>query len=393
MKQAEFEQKLANDYSPQMVDTLQLMLGVYGGALAAVWRPPVRYPQLATGLERITGLTAARVVWMTQLHTPLEIVRLVIYDTRQLHAVLSIGKAVLDSPIGADMRTALLTPNVPAGEVDWHELLPQLGSMAADLIRLQEEFVPARDRPPAPDDEEPADDLIVEEEPAEEEEQEDEEEEDEDETDESRRPIPSGVELRQLREELEALLTRELKAGPVWIPDRRGPFLRRTFNELELSALRLLLTHVPTLGTLLAHPLPLALQELSGFQPAGRLADITQRLNALKPAQPIHLTLTDTITLYQALQGGALLLFSATARYLTEALRRRLRGFSETDDERRAAAGRLLLLLDDATTNQRFRQAFAPLLKSFVAAADRAYPHATALRQAREEVAALVALR
>lgn len=185
------------------------------------------------------------------------------------------------------------------------------------------------------------------------------------------------------------------REGPAAAPaaDRRGPFLRRTFTDDELAALRLLLTYVPTFATLLPQqPFALAMRSLSALH-APQVADLLQRLRAIKPGQPLHFTLADSLTLLQTLQSGALMLLRASSGDLVRALRRHADDPDEPDEDLRRERGRVLFLLADGATRTQFRAVFTPLLKTFSAAVDRTYPHHPALTKARTELAALAAVR
>ncbi|MBC7449161.1 MAG: hypothetical protein H7330_14005 [Hymenobacteraceae bacterium] len=177
-------------------------------------------------------------------------------------------------------------------------------------------------------------------------------------------------------------------------PTPRGPFLRRTFTDAELAALRLLLTYVPTLTTLLpGQSFARAMHGLSALQPPVRVADLLQRLRVIKPGQPLHFALPDCLTLFQTLQSGALLLLRASSGELVRALRRHADDPHDPDEDLRIERGRLLFLLADSNTRTQFRDVFAPLLKSFSAAIDRTYPYAPELAKARAELADLASVR
>lgn len=208
------------------------------------------------------------------------------------------------------------------------------------------------------------------------------------------RALPIVEKLPNKNKEPEKPLLKPLSAAALAPPARRGPFLRRSFTEAELSAVRLLFTYVPDLAHLLpAYPLALAMQSLSGFEPPERLVDARRRLQDLKPNQPLHLTLEEALVFVQALHAGALLLLPDTVERVGRQLRKRLAEGETLDEDCRADCSRLLFLLTDADTNQRFRAAFRPLLKTFMTAVERTYPHAPEPTQARAEVAELVALR
>lgn len=187
----------------------------------------------------------------------------------------------------------------------------------------------------------------------------------------------------------------QVQATPAAAPatDRRGPFLRRTFTDDELAALRLLLTYVPTFATLLPQqPFALAMRSLSALH-APQVADLLQRLRAVKSGQPLHFTLADSLTLLQTLQSGALMLLRASSGDLVRALRRHADDPDEPNEDLRRERGRVLFLLGDGATRTQFRAVFTPLLKTFSAAVDRTYPHHPALTKARTELAALAAVR
>lgn len=196
-----------------------------------------------------------------------------------------------------------------------------------------------------------------------------------------------------LREQVPARGAHASSATPT-VPERRGPFLRRTFTDAELAALRLLLTYVPTLATLLpGHPFALAMNTLSALQPPAHVAELLQRLRAIKPGQALHFTLADSLSLFQTLQCGALLLLRVSSSDLVRALRRHADDPNDPDEDLRTERGRLLFLLTNDLTRSQFRATFGPLLKSFIAAVDRTYPHNPALTQARTELADLAAVR
>lgn len=393
----EFIQQLCEKYGEAKTAEFTLIVQTLSSVLIGLWLPPVQYPGLHKLMAERFLLTRDRLHEISDYRKPQEVVRFMTFCSRQMYVMLVLADLLFDSPAATGWRKEVFG-NKPNRE-HLLQLANRVRSRARSLMSAWEKYEPKPDEPAdpeladAPADEqvaaapdaapepetdaapdEPADDAPLD--PNEDE------------------GVPSGQELRELRRELETLISQELVTGATWQPDRRGPFLRRNFSELELAALRLLLTYVPDLGPLLPdYPLALAMQSLSGLQPAPRLADIRQRLQDLKPQQPIHLSIHDTISLLQTIHAGALLLLPSTLERLTRLLRRQLDRGPDLDETTREQCSRLLLLLTDADTYTRFRKVFGPLTQSFAKAVDQTFPHNPDITAARTEIAELAALR
>lgn len=337
-------------------------------------------------LKRRTGLNPSVLARLQEVKTGADLANLWDDGLPRYYYALLVGRLVLESPLRPLFRTLLSTSPDAAGQLD--NLADRAVHFTRGTAPITERWLIGERGAAGPDDPLPED-------PA------------------KRAELAGWVARRadleayfqraapeleragiQLLKSLPPDLLPALRPAPAPVPEPRGPFLRRTFVDAELAALRLLLTYVPTLTTLLpGQPFAQAMHALSALQPPTRVADLLQRLRVIKPGQALHFSLADCLTLLQTLQSGALLLLRASSGELVRTLRRHADDPDDPDEDLRIERGRLLFLLADDTTRTQFRATFGPLLKSFTAAVDRTYPYAPELTKARAELADLAAVR
>lgn len=378
-------------------------IGLAAFACECVLSIPEGY-RLREEVDACTQLTSAKLLKVSNFNSPEGMVELRHHHLSDLYFVLVLGSCVLRSPFNRTLRV-VTSDGTPTGNRQYNEIQAETLAFADGLLPVLERWLQDQVPPPLPVLPNEGENVPIGTEMP---------------------PFPAEMTWAERRARLTLLFQRgeaeitsfvtstlpaltkpakataksskprpaDLLAAEVPTPARRGPFLRRAFTEGELSAVRLLLTYVPDLARLLPnYPLALALQTLSSYQPPARLTALRTALQPLKPNQPLHLTLDESLTLVQTLHAGALLLLPDTVERVSRQLRKRLAEGEALSDECRTDCSRLLLLFTDAATSQNFRATFGPLLKSFLAAVDRTYPHAAEPKQARAEVAELVALR
>ena len=361
------------------------VLGICVAACQLLWQIAAKQP-VVLELRRRTGLNPRALATLKAVETPEAFANLWTDQLPDYYYALLVGRLILESPM-RPMLLALLKAD-PNEEPQLDKLLTSVTDMVRATSPMTERWLvgqfSAGPNDPLPDD------------PA-------------------ARAALAGWVVR--RSELEAYFgsvapefarvnalnlhhMRQVAAATIGgvaasaVPERRGPFLRRTFTDDELAALRLLLTYVPSLTRLLpGQPFARVMHSLSALQPPARVEELLGRLRAIKAGQALHFTLGDCLTLLQTLQSGALLLLRASSGDLIRALRRHADDPHDPDEDLRIERGRLLFLLSDEATRTRFRAVFGSLLKTFSAAVDRTFPHAPELTQARAELADLAAVR
>ncbi len=351
------------------------VLAITVTACELLWQMAAKQPVVAE-LRRRTGLNPRTLAALKAVATAEEFANLWTDRLPDYYYALLVGRLILESPLRPMLR-AMLNPS--AGEdATLDKMLVSVADIVKDLAPMTERWLVgqfnAGPKDPLP-------------------------------TDPAARAQLVGWETR--RADLEAYFASvadefehvsnqylRLQRAAAAPPPPRGPFLRRTFTDAELAALRLLLTYVPTLTTLLpGQPFAKAMHALSALQPPARVEELLQRLRAIKPGQPLHFALPDCLTLLQTLQAGALLLLRASGGELVRTLRHHTIDPNDPDEDLRIDRGRLLFLLTDDTTRTQFRAVFKPLLQHFSAAVDRLYPYAPELTKARAELADLAAVR